>query len=82
MSYGCYNKPRPVVGKLYPGWQGYITVFSSDVGRMIRIAVPENIEYVMSTECQYSKTSVDEGCNGCQHNHQEKTCHSGPSISS
>lgn len=69
MTYGCHNKPRPVAGGSYIARDGRV-----DIG--LEHGVPihsylrfKRIPIVMSTDCQYTLTTLDAACNGCQWQH-------------
>lgn len=64
---GCYNKPRPIAGAVthwaQAGWRevhaGWLNIE--------RVPVWTPIKHVMTTDCQYTKTTPDPLCAGCVH---------------
>lgn len=67
MNYGCHNQPRPTSAHSYPAQDGWFY----DESGMTRKPQIVQIHHVMTTDCQYSQTTVDAGCAGCQHNQGE-----------
>ena len=58
---GCYN--RPALGKplvVQDGYREYV-----ERGHPVKIPVYVEIPYVMTIECQWSKTNRDRSCRGC-----------------
>lgn len=65
---GCHNLPRPVAGAIthfaQAGWTG---VNWGESGKLTREQVVVPIRHVMTTACQYTKTTPDPRCAGCVH---------------
>ena len=65
--YGCHNKQRPMIGT-------YLDVQDGNHSQdpEYRIARMVNVPYVMTEECQYTKThAADKLCAGCIHHNKE-----------
>lgn len=64
MSYGCHNLPRPVAGAVthlaQAGWR-------VDGRPLSREPVMVPIHHVMTTTCQFDKSTTDPSCAGCHH---------------
>jgi hypothetical protein len=65
--YGCYNKPRPTNKSTYVGQDGWLQIGLQDGLTRHQTRLPKliNIPHAMTKDCQYSKTTVDAGCDGC-----------------
>ncbi len=69
---GCHNKPRPVAGKplqVQDGW--HAGIFDYEDGTGDRIPRMVTVPFVLSSECQYTKTTPDPRCAGCVHENME-----------
>lgn len=64
MTYACYNKPPA---------KAFLTVFDGYADESRTKVKTTTIPNRMSRECQYSKDTVDKGCEGCIHNRGEKS---------
>jgi hypothetical protein len=63
MLNGCNNTPRPTTETVYPvqdGWRYIETPAGIE-----RVPVVKMQKHVMTTPCQYDKSSVDLYCSGC-----------------
>ena len=74
--YGCHNALRPTADTSYPAQDGYmhstITGVHLPTGVQVTIINPHahnwiKVKHAMSTDCQYTKTTRDHGCDGCKH---------------
>lgn len=64
MTYGCHNRPRPgdhteTVHQVGFNETSYAPVF-------FQVPVYALSPHVMTRDCQYTLSTVDAGCNGCQ----------------
>ena len=62
--YGCHNKPRQTPQSSYLAQDGYA------LGITTREPSLKWVGHAMSTECQYSKNTVDAKCDGCMNKGQ------------
>lgn len=72
MTWGCHNKPRPTADTTYQAQDGWLRSVGFE-GQPTRLPRIIQIRHTMSTECQYSKTTADAKCTGCDHNQGEKS---------
>lgn len=70
MAYGCFNRPRPDTTTSYLAQDGWEP--GKGAAWLTRVPVLVDVYHAMTTECQYSKTTVDAGCIGCKHNQGTK----------
>lgn len=67
-QYGCWNKPRPVIGKpiiVQNGWMQFADG--------VRLPETTTTPYVMSEPCQYTQQHAsDPRCSGCVHKNKEE----------
>lgn len=68
MAYGCKNMPRPDATTSYPAQDGWAN--GRGTPWFSRMPVIVDVYHAMTSDCQYSKTTVDAGCVGCRHNQQ------------
>lgn len=65
---GCHNKPRPVASAVtHQAQAGWSVTFRDGFGTPQRVPVYVDVRHVMTTECQYTKTTPDPRCSGCVH---------------
>ena len=68
---GCYDMPRPTAETSYLAQAGWGPTYDNGHGpwRMPRYV---EVKHVLSTECQYTKTTPDPRCAGCVHENKEQ----------
>lgn len=67
---GCWNLPRPTANMpldVQSGWTDEnVMVDNGQREEATRLPYMVKVPFAMTTECQYTKTTADVACNGCE----------------